>query len=428
MRYVGIRNNKICLVSETPLQSQSLEIIEVPAELAHLSNSDLLSKCQIKSGKLTCKLACKPAKQLKVAVISNWKQKCGISTYAEKLLPEIIKHVGDFKLFIEEADEPTGDFYSIGNQVVSKDKVSVCWKRGQPTQKLVAAIKEYDPDVVWINHEWGLWHHAGHWLALMSQLSNYRIITTMHSVFFHQDKTICEAAMPEIIVHLDGAKHAMETIKGISGSIYVIPHGCEPYDGKRLWNMYRSEHTIIQVGFLHSYKGWDEALRVVSHLKPKYPDIFFTGLCSESSQGKIEQQLYFNELLKLIDRLDIKDNVSLLKGFQSDQVWDSFFRTNRVALFPYSSHPEHEVFGASGSARVAMSKGLPVVSSTIHHFEDIPSIKATGIEKMADEIDKLFSNSNAYQEQIKKQTDYLNQHTWEKMASRYIEVFEKRYR
>lgn len=425
MRYVGVRNNKICIVSEAPINGSHLDIIEVPYELSHLSPNELITHCRIKDGKIICKMAHKQAKQMKVAFVGNWKQRCGISTYAEKLWPEVIKHVGDFKLFIEENDDPTGDIYSIGAQKLPQDKVVVCWKRGQSPQKLVDALKEYDPDIIWINHEWGLWYHAGYWLSLMSQLTNHRVITTMHSVFYHQDKTICEAIMPEIVVHLEGAVPVLKEHKKVSGKVFVIPHGCDPHDGNRLWNMYRSNHTIIQTGFLHSYKNWHDALRVVACLKEKYEDVFFTGLCSDSSSNNTEQQLYFNDLLKLINRLDIRDNVSLIKGFQSDKVWDSFFRMNRVALFPYASHPDHEVFGASGSARVAFSKGLAVVSSTVNHFSDLPTIKGNTIEEMVAAIDVLFSDPAAYNKQLEIQKSYIDENTWEKIALRYIALFEQ---
>ena len=68
---------------------------------------------------------------------------------------------------------------------------------------------------MWINHEFGLWPNASYWLSMLTQLSEYRIITTLHSVFpQHYDKTICEAAIPEIIVHSEGAKQALEK-KGV---------------------------------------------------------------------------------------------------------------------------------------------------------------------------------------------------------------------
>ena len=66
----------------------------------------------------------------------------------------------------------------------------------------------------------------------------------------------------------------------------------------------------------------------------KYPDIFFTGLCSESVLNKNYHQSYYLQLMELIDELGIQENVALIRGYQSDQSWDSYFRTNKIALFP----------------------------------------------------------------------------------------------
>ena len=71
----------------------------------------------------------------------------------------------------------------------------------------------------------------------------------------------------------------------------------------------KSEKTFMQFGFLFRYKGWQLALETVGLLKEKYPDIFFTGLCSESPYAKVEHQIYYNELMELASRLNIKENI-----------------------------------------------------------------------------------------------------------------------
>src|SRR5208337_4525456 len=120
------------------------------------------------------------------------------------------------------------------------------------------------------------------------------------------------------------------------------------------------------------------------------PDVFFTGLFSESPYAQVEHQMYYNELMLLIEKLGIQENVSIIRGYQSDATIDSFLRTNQVAIFPYVSHPAHEVFGASGAARTAMSKGLPVITSSVNHFIDLPTIKADTPEEIAKALEKLF--------------------------------------
>lgn len=424
-RYVGIRHNRICVVSDSPFNNEGLDIIEIPPELAHVSAADLITNCLLKDGKIKCKHFKKPAKQIKLALVGNWKMRCGIATYSEHLWPEVVKHVGDFKLFIEKNELWTGDYRQIGSQTISDDKVSICWQRGESLHNLVKELKAYDPDIIWIQHEFGIWPNASYWLAMMSQLSDYRVIVTMHSIFHHRDKTIVEAAIPEIVTHLEGGKKVLKEEKGISAKVHVIPHGCYPYNNERLWNFYKSDKTFMQFGFGFRYKGWENSIKATAILKKKFPDVFFTGLFSESPYAKVDHQIYYNELMNLIESLDLTENVAIIRGYQSDATIDSYLRTNQATLFPYVSHPEHEVFGASGAARMAMSKGLAVVTSSVNHFSDLPTLKADSPEEIAAALERLFTESGAKEKQVQAQISYLNENTWENVGLRYIKLFEE---
>ena len=423
-RFVGVKNNHICIVSDKSFINDDLQVLELPPELSGVSASDLITNCRVKDSVIKCKTFKKTAKQMKIALVGNWKMRCGIATYSENLWTEVVKHVGHFKLFIEKNDITTGDIHQIGTQMLSDDQVSVCWKRGESCQQLIKELKEYDPDIIWIQHEFGLWPNAAYWLSMMNRLSDYRVIVTMHSVFHHRDKTIVEAAMPEIITHLEGGRDLLKNEKGISGKVHVIPHGCHPFDNERLWNFYKSDRTFMQFGFGFRYKGWENAVRAAAILKQKYPDVFFTGLFSESPYAKMDHQIYYNELMRLVDKLDIRDNIAILRGYQSDATLDSFLRTNQATIFPYVSHPDHEVFGASGAARMAMSKGLPVVTSSVNHFSDLPTVKADTPEELAAALDKLFSDPAEKELQVKRQIEYLNENTWSKVALKHISIFE----
>jgi glycosyltransferase involved in cell wall biosynthesis len=425
VRFVGVKQNRICVVSDSIFNNEGLNVIEIPPELSHVSASDLITNCIVKNNQIRCKNLKKPAKQLKVALVGNWKMRCGIATYSENLWPEVVKHVGDFKLFIEENEIVTGDIHQIGTQIISDSQVVTCWRRGGSLKNLVKELKEYDPDIIWIQHEFGIWPNASYWLSMMNQLSDYRIIVTMHSVFHHRDKTIVEAAMPEIVVHLDGAQKLLKEEKGLASKVYVIPHGCDIFDNERLWNFYKSEKTFMQFGFGFRYKGWENSIKATAVLKEKYPDIFFTGLFSESPYAKVEHQIYYNELMLLVEELDLTENVAIIRGYQSDATLDSFLRTNQATVFPYVAHPEHEVFGASGAARMAMSKGLPVITSSVNHFSDLPTIKADSAEEIAQELEKLFTIPGAKEKQVQNQVSYLNDNTWEKIGLRYIKLFEE---
>lgn len=423
--YAGIRSGSIYVVSSSPIVSDDpgIEVLNVPTDGCEFSKASVFTDFRVVNGRLKRRYGGK-ASTLKVAFVGNWKMRCGIATYSENLWPEVAKHVGDFKLFIERNDCPTGPINVIGNLAVPPDKVMSCWNRGQPLGELIGEIKSYDPDIVWIQHEFGLWSNAAAWLSFMSQLSDYRVIVTMHSVFHHRDKTIVEAAMPEIIVHLDGARKVLQDEKGITAPIHVIPHGCMPVtETERLWNFYKSEHTFMQAGFGFRYKGWETAIRAAHVLHEKYSDVFFTALFSESPFNAVDHQVYYDELMRLVNELDMSNNVAIIRGYQSDTALDSYMRTNQAIVFPYVTHHEHEVFGASGAARYAMSKALPVITSSANHFSDVPTIKADTPEEIANNLDCMFSNPCARKVQVDRQLEYISENTWDKVAMRIIDVF-----
>ena len=425
-RFAGIKDGRIKIISDKQFYcNDDIYIIELDNSLNNVSTQDLITKFKFKNGKIVACRGNKAIKDIKIALVGNWKMRCGIATYSENLWYHIIDKVGDYKLFIEDVNNFVGAPTSIKDKNISSDKIVACWKRGNSLQNLVQEIKKYDPDIVWIQHEFGLWPNAGYWLSMMNQLSDYRVIVTMHSVFHHRDKTICEAAMPEIVAHLQGGADVLKKEKQVPGKVHIIPHGCDPcINSEKLWNFYKSDHTFMQFGFGFRYKGWETCIKAASILKEKYPDVFFTGLFSESDYNAVEHHIYYNELMDLVNKLNVQENVAIIRGFQSDATLDSYMRTNQAVVFPYVSNPQHEVFGASGAARLAMSKGAPVITSSVNHFSDLPTLKADSPEEIANALLKIFSDKKFQQNHINNQINYLSENTWEKVAQKYISVFE----
>lgn len=416
-KWIAYKDKQIKLISDSLFNSSEFSILKVPDNLENLSNNDLLLNYIIKDNQLVNKSDKIATNKLKLAIITNIYMRCGLSTYIEHLLDPLLKTIENYKIFAEENDLPT--------DIEKKWPITQCWKRGKPPLDLIKQIKEYSPDIILINHEWGLWGNSAHWLSLLTQLSEYRIIVILHSVFpDHKDKTISEAAISEIIVHSDSAKQALEK-KGIKSKIHTIPHGCYSITNQsKLWNIYRTEHTFITSGFGFPYKNFSTSIGAVSLLKDKYPDIFFTLLFTESPFNKIGHQSYYEELMALIKKLNVQENVAIVRGYQTDEVIDAYYRTNTVAVFPYKSEPGHMVYGASGFIRLAASKGIPTISSNIPHFDQFPSIKINNESELATELDILFTNPEKRKEQVAKQNQYIKENNWENIAKKYLNILE----
>ena len=411
--YVGHRGGKICFLSSHYCQSDRFQVLETSYPLEAESFNDVSEQYRVWRGQLVHKNYAIRLKDLKIALVGVYKIPCGIATYAEALWSEQMKLVKEARIFSEYADVP------------DEPGVVRCWKRGKPLGELIQAIHDYDPDIVLVQHEFGIFPDARYWLSFMSAMHRYRTVVTLHSVFRHADKTICEAAIPEIVVHTNLAKNVLTKEKKIPGKVHVFPHGCfPPKNPARYWNRYFSDHTIIQFGFGFRYKGWERAIEAVGQLKEKFPDVFFTGIFSESVAGPRAHEEYFQELLQKVEDLKLQDHVGLVRGFQSQEALEAFLRTNHVAIFPYTNHPDHVVFGSTGAARVAMREGIPVVVSNVPLFHDLEGIcpRVETVEELCQAIETFFDPKKA-QAQVSLQNQFLTDNSWAEVAKRQLETF-----
>lgn len=406
VRYVGCDQNRIIWVSGQEAEGT----IRLPDQFGYCSDRQLLKNFRYQDGRFTDRTNLKDPKDLRIAVVGVWKIPCGISTYTEYLMREIGNLCPEYRIFCET-----------GPEVQPEPSVEPCWRRGEPLTDLVDRIKRYDPDVVLVQHEYGIFPDARHWLAFLSALYDYRVFVALHSVYRHPDKTICEAAVPRIIVHTELAREVLRE-KGMTKPIDLIPHGCLLNEQKpRLWNIYKSPHTFMQFGFGFEYKGWENSLDACALLKEKYPDVFFTGLFSESPFSQNLHDKYFAKLQRRIESLGIGPNCSLIRGFQTEAVLDSFFRLNRCAVFPYRDNGEHQVYAVTGAARMAMRHGIPTVTSSVPFFSDLSGVcpQANTPEELAQAIQAAWADP---QEIVQRQDQFLIQNSWAEAARRYVEL------
>lgn len=359
----------------------------------------------------------KPANQLRVAVICNWNQACGISTYSKFLLDALRPKVAEIKIFSEFS---------------SHDKHAVdCWTRGESMRTAIEKVMQWKPDFVLIQHEFGLFPKATHFLTMLQMLDKVPYAVTLHSVYEHLDKTICTSAIRNIIVHSEEAKNILRKI-GNDSNIFVIPHGCvEAEDSSELWNIFQTPYCIVQFGFGFFYKGVDIALDAIHRLKEadpeKYSNIFYCYLCSSNSHTDNVHDQYYEFLTQKIKELNLEDNVAIIRKYQTEQTLNHYLRTAKLAIFPYVTDPNNTVYGASGAIRVAMANGIPVIASKSHLFDDLEGVvpRPHNAMSLAVQIDKIFSNGEYRQQLLDANKHFIETNTWENVADRYLDVQKK---
>jgi glycosyltransferase involved in cell wall biosynthesis len=181
----------------------------------------------------------------------------------------------------------------------------------------------------------------------------------------------------------------------------------------------------MQFGFGFEYKGWEKSLEVCCILKQKYKDVFFTGIISSTPKHREFHKKYYNELVDYAKKLGIQNNCALILGFQKDEALYSYLKTNKVAVFPYIHNGEHQVYGVTGAARVAMSHGVPVVTSTVPMFNDLIGVCKNSDDpiEIAKMIEELWKNPKPA---LIRQNEYIEKNSYQAVAKMYAELIEKK--
>jgi len=405
--YLSVNNDGVIKsISAHPLAVTSAQTIKTP-EITEQNKKDFLGKRVLLGER-------KPLS--KIAYVCNWAEHCGISSYSQALISHIQKIVPNVKIFSEIVPNPPDE----ANVVYS-------WQRGNSMIETIENVLAWQPDIVHIQHEFGIFPKATHFLKMLEMLDSTPYAVTTHSVYEHLDKTICTSCIKNIIAHSDECKKLLLRL-GHLNTIHVVKHGCLVYpDTTELWNIFQTEYAIIQFGFGFNYKGVDMAIDAIAYLKKdeKFKNIFYCYLCSENEYTYSIHSEYYSYLKKKVLESHLQENVVILRGFLSEKVISNFLRTARLAIFPYKTDPNNCVYGASGAIRHAMANGVPVIASDSHLFDDLEGIvpRTNNYLTLALEIDKIFSNQNYKQKLVQKNLRFVQDNNWDVIAQTHIDVY-----
>jgi glycosyltransferase involved in cell wall biosynthesis len=223
--------------------------------------------------------------------------------------------------------------------------------------------------------------------------------------------------------------------KGIDAEkVTVIPHGTNVFEGTddvpqllpELWNAWGSEQTIFQPGFLFPYKGHKRMLGVVARLKEKYPKIHYVIQASENPRNQDEHNRLYGELFAEVCRLGLEENVTINRGFISQDALMAHIRTAKCVVLPYANSEDHDVRATSGIARLVLATETPLVVSRVHLFDDIEGLcpRVGDDEELYTAIDKIFYDWKEKAGQIAKRRAFLKKTSWASIAHR-LSVYYK---
>lgn len=202
----------------------------------------------------------------------------------------------------------------------------------------------------------------------------------------------------------------LETTKPSSTSTEITEH----------LNKKSGDILYATVGFMHKYKGIEDAVRALKYLPENYKLAIIGGMQPISDETNI-----YNTIATLVDTLNLKDRVYITGFVQDDDRLNALIREVDICVYPYNNAYYGQV--SSGALNLAFANQRAVIAYPTDSFKEI--------NKEFSEI--VFTNAFAYYElarelgriDIAKQVEagdkFAAEYSWPKTAEKVIEAYRQ---
>lgn len=373
-------------------------------------------------------------KRLNIAFIGNYLPRiCGIATFTTDLCESTIKNLShDSNIFVIAINDSNNYNYPnvvLGTiqQNVQKDYINAA-----------NIINTSDAQVVCLQHEYGIF---GGWdgsyiISLISRLE-IPLVTTLHTVLMsptpNQKKLLCEIAnrSEKVIVMSKKAVELLTELYGINrDKIQLILHGTPDFssiDSSHFKKRFKLENKkmILTFGLISPNKGIETVLNALPEVVQKFPDITYVVLGRTHPNVLKEQgEKYRMYLMKLVEKLNLKNNVIFDNRFVSIEELKGWLSASDIYITPYMNKAQI----VSGTLSYAVSAGNAVISTPYWHAQELLA-NDTGIlfdfndyKSLSKILIELLSDEKKLKKLQKKAFEFGKQTTWKKISLKYIDV------
>ncbi len=330
---------------------------------------------------------------MRIGMISTYPPiECGIATYTQYLT--------------EALRTERNDIYLVAHVGSSGRQVFPCfdYEDGDLAQKAYSTMVRFTPDVVHIQHEFGLFgKFAGVSvvpLILRFRLTGIPVVATLHTVYrdppeAHQMilRSILLHAN-RIIVHEDFQKEILIQAAPFAdpSHIHVVPHGARELDpvpdARAQLNLPADRKIILMIGYFRPSKNFELIVDLLPRILQAYPDAVL--VVAGKTRGN-EHLQYRRHLLGKIRQSPVNDHIYLIRGQLKQQTFDTILSAADVMVLPYTINSQ------SGILAHAFAFGRPIVASSSGAMKGILERSGAGLvsenkDQFVDNIVKILSD------------------------------------
>ena len=387
-------------------------------------------------------------------------QRCGIGYYTKDIVETLLAKDQELEFFVLAESRSWIPYRKRDYNKIHEWRI---WDRNNPSYplKIFNAIQRIRPNIVWVQHEYGLFGSYGGFLLLflfgLLRLFRFEIIMTLHTVCPRRrfveslQKTLrystgrlilryidiiltnlsAKIFVEKVIVHSTGLASQMgEDYSFPKDKIEVIPHGVyishniSPERAKENLNL-NGKHVILSFGFLSYRKGYEYVIEAVSQLSDRRENLVYLVAGTYHTSSGVE---YLEELKSLVRQLGLEKNVKFYTKTISEEEVPIILGAADIVVLPYLS-----LYGDSGVLRQAATFGKPVIVTSVGAMtEEIKNgvsgliVPPANVENLKEAIEYLLRNpEEAKRMGLSLRNKAITEWSWQRISDHVYSMLQK---
>lgn len=376
------------------------------------------------------------SKEEYIAFLSTYTpRECGIATFTKDLI-DAIDLLGKFapaRVISVNEIETIYDYDSRVKQQIRQDFE-------EDYNQAAKYINSSRINAVNLQHEFGI--YGGEWgKYILSFLQNVNkpIITTLHTVqpdFEPKALNVLKeitAHSKAVVVMARAAKNILKEYNVPNKKINVVQHGCPdiPFltsESVKPSLGLKGRTVLSTFGLINAGKGIEYAIQALPHLVEKHPNILYLIIGETHPEvRKIEGETYRMNLIKLVDKLGLKNYVRFHNRFLTKRELIRYLHATDIYITPYIGTNQI----SSGTLIYALGAGRAVVSTPYLHAKEVLShgrgmfCEFKNPDSIAEEVSFLLENDKLRRDIEKKAYRFSRSFIWPKIAQKYTDILKQ---
>jgi len=361
-------------------------------------------------------------------------RRCGIATFTCDVHDALKAAAPDLDCQVVAMTDEGGD-YAYGPDVMFQ----VRQNRAADYLEAARRINEFEPDVVCVQHEFGLFGGpAGEHLMLMLDAVTAPVTTTLHTILTQPDadqRRVFERLIDRsarIVVMAEHGRRILADVWNVPASkIMVTPHGAPDRplidtDGPKARLGLAGHEVLLTFGLLSPGKGLKSVIRALPRIVQARPKALYVILgATHPHLIAREGEAYREGLADLARELGVGDHVRFHNQYVDTPLLLDWLAAADLYVTPYLNEAQI----TSGTLSYAVALGKAVISTPYWHAQELLA-DGRGVLTPFNDPDALASAAIALLGDPERMTrlrrsawEAGRETLWSRLADRYIDMF-----